>query len=344
MPALLEAGAFFTKRSLEQCSSEDTARYKAGLFKGRRLLSLASGLGVDDIAFSQVFEEVVSVDPDVALNRIVRYNLELLKISNIRRLDMTAETFLKSEKDPFDLVYMDPDRRSDAGRQILLKDHLPDAASLLEQLFAISPAVLIKCSPMYDYNMARREIRGISHLYSLSRHGEMKELLLLAERDFKPGQDLMITCTDIDSQNNVLAYTASESEPDTCLPASELKGYLHEAGSSLIKMRMHHSYACSLGLKQLDNKTGFYCSEGIPEHFIGKSYRIIGSMPYKPAAVKQYLKENQIMKANTKTRGLAFSTAEMADRLGIRDGGDDFLFALPFQGKPFLLHCRSAKN
>lgn len=341
---MLEAGAFFTKRSLEQCSSEDTARYKAGLFSGNRMLSLASGLGVDDIAFSTVFDEVVSVDPDTDLNRIVRYNLELLKISKIKRLDSTAEAFLESGNGKFDLVYMDPDRRSDAGRQILLKDHVPDAAAILEQLFAISPAVLIKCSPMYDYNMARREIKGISRMYSLSRHGEMKELLLLAERDCKPGQALMITCADIISPDCVREYTAAETEPDTCKPATELKGFLHEAGSSLIKMRMHHVYAGSLGLMKLDNKTGFYCSDSLPQNFIGKSYRIIGSMPYKPAVIKQYLKENQIQKANTKARGLAFSTAEMAARIGIRDGGVDFLFALPFQGKAVLLHCRSVEN
>ncbi len=340
IPNLIEKGGFITRRSLEQCSSEDTARLKASLFSGNKVLVIAAGLGIDDLAFSASFKEVVSLDTDVFLNRIARYNFGLCDAANIQRLDTGAETFLKENQAAFDLIYADPDRREGSQRQILLRDHSPDMISLLPDLFKISKRILIKCSPMYDFQMALKEMKHIVHFYSISRHGEMKEMLILTDREAQKS-NFEITCIDI-GKSGLKSCTfngAAELMPES---ATAPLAYLLEAGASLIKMRKNHHYAALLGLKMMDKLHAFYFNDELPESFIGRCFIVVKSMPYKPALCKVYLESEGIKKANIKTRGLKFNTAELKKKLALKDGGSDFIFVLPFGADTVFLHCIAA--
>lgn len=339
VPALQQSGGFFTRRSLEQCSSEKVATYKASLFDGKNMLILAGGLGIDDIAFARSFDNVVSLDPDLFLNRIFRYNADCLKIKNIERLDCSAETYLDKRTAEFDMVYADPDRRDGGKRQILLKDHSPDLVTLLPDLFAISPLVLIKCSPMYDHEMARQEISGLKHIYSISKHGEMKEMLLLAGREHKPEAGISVTCTDLANEGfNTIAFSGQTFS--TAVPASSIGPYFFEAGASVVKMRKAFEYGAILGLNVLEQAPGYFSSEQRPANFIGRTFRVIATMPYRASACKTYLTESGILKANVKARGMKFNSAELHRKLGLKDGGEDYVFVLPFKGSGHFIHCR----
>ena len=48
--------------SMEQCSSEQTARYKASLIKGDTLVDLTAGLGVDCSFLARNFKQVTYVE------------------------------------------------------------------------------------------------------------------------------------------------------------------------------------------------------------------------------------------------------------------------------------------
>ncbi len=339
VPELQEAGGFYTRRSLEQCSSEKVAAYKASLFNGKNILILAGGLGIDDIAFARSYNSVISLDPDLFLNRIFRYNADCLKIKNIERLDCSAETYLNARNAEFDMVYADPDRRDGGKRQILLKDHSPDLVALLPGLFAISPLVLIKCSPMYDHEMARQEISGLKHIYSISKQGEMKEMLLLASREHSPEAGFSVTCTDITNEG-LNTCTFSGPVAGAAVPASAIGPFFFEAGASVVKMRKAFEYAAILGLNVLEQAPGYFSSEQRPAQFIGRSFRVIAVMPYRASACKTYLTENGIRKANVKARGMKFNSAELHRKLDLNDGGEDYIFVLPFKGSGQFIHCR----
>lgn len=339
-PYLLEHGGFVTRRSLEQCSSEQLAMFKALEFKGKRILILAAGLGIDDWAFSQSFDQVVSIDLDENLNAISRYNFQVMQKHNIVRIDGNAEEFLKLNKDAFDLVYIDPDRRSDKGRQILLSEHQPNVIELLPILFQISPKVLIKCSPLYDYEMAKTEVPNISKIYSTSKIGEMKELLILANKDLIEGP-IEIICSDIDNSNQIAAYKHYENQMEISFQmADEIGDYLWEVGACILKMRLHHQYAMENQLLGLDKTIAFYTSNHINNKFIGRSFKVIKSMTYNVKNSLKYLQNEGISKANVKARGLKFNTEELKKKLKLKDGGIDYLFAIPFKGEIRLIHCR----
>src|SRR5690606_4743075 len=61
---------FPTTLSVEQTSSEATAAYKASLVKGKLLVDLTGGFGVDSFFFARQFEQVVHVEQNSELSEI----------------------------------------------------------------------------------------------------------------------------------------------------------------------------------------------------------------------------------------------------------------------------------
>lgn len=337
LPTFSGNNCFYTRRGLEQSTSEEVAKYKASLFKGSKLLVLAGGLGVDDWAFSKSFEQVVSVDPDASLNGLVRDNFVKLGSNNIKRLDLTAEEFMASNHEIFDTVYADPDRRDEGKRQFMLGETKPNIIALTPLVFKFSPLLLVKCSPLYDHEMALREMEGISNIYIISLNGEVKEMLLQVHS--KPSGSTAIHCTDI-SKGDIKTCSFSSLSKDIPPTTDNVSGYFCEAGASVVKVRKHHEYAALKQLKLLDSSVPFYVSDIIPADFIGRSLSIVESFPFSAAKCKKYLSANHINQANIKVRGLGYQSVSLYIKLAIKEGGEDFLFMFPYKGEAYCAHCR----
>ena len=69
--------------NLEQCSSEKTARFKAGLVKGVLAADLTGGFGIDSYFLSKKFDKVVYVEPDGDLLETAKHNHLALGASNL---------------------------------------------------------------------------------------------------------------------------------------------------------------------------------------------------------------------------------------------------------------------
>ena len=60
--------------SIEQCSSEATAQYKATLLQGQSLADLTGGLGIDTFYISQHFQQTDYVERQAELCNLARHN------------------------------------------------------------------------------------------------------------------------------------------------------------------------------------------------------------------------------------------------------------------------------
>ncbi len=177
--------------NFQQCSSEGTARYKAGLLPcGGRVADLTGGLGVDGWAFSLRSSRVWFNERDAALLDAVRGNFGALGVGNVdyHGFDIGLESSdWKESLAAFgpDAVYLDPARRDDAGRKVfLLEECSPDAVALMPFLLTVSPLVMVKVSPMADITMLRRRLEPyLDEIHVIGSGGECKELLCLCRRD-----------------------------------------------------------------------------------------------------------------------------------------------------------------
>ncbi len=328
---------FYTPTSFEQCTAEAVALEKAKLIKGSNLLVLAAGLGVDDWAFSKTFTAIISVDNNPELNDIANCNFEKLGVKNIERIHQTAEDFLQHNTQKFDAIYIDPDRRKDDKRQILLAEHQPNVVALLPQLLLHSHSIWIKCSPLYDMDMAQKELPFIKTIYSISLYGEVKEMLLEIENNYTKAPHILAidiqkneTFSEIFSLENLQQYNFTET----------LDGYLFEVGASIVKIRKHHTYAMLKNLKLIDVQVPFYIGEK-PLKIIGKCFKIVAVLNYHFAEIKAYCKSQNINQINAKARGLKYyNTAEFYKKTALTEGGNYFAWITPFKGENKVIICQ----
>ena len=204
LPSWAAAGAEVpTALSLEQCSSEATARYKAGLVSRivsggvETIVDITGGLGVDSWAFSQAAKRVVYFERDGELAAAAERNFARLGTAGIevRCETVTPDTDLPEA----DLIYADPARRSAAGRKVfLLEDCTPDILTLLPLLLRKAPAVLLKLSPMADLSMLSKRLGLVlREIHVVELDGEVKELLCLLRQDPAPeGPEIIIPRLD----------------------------------------------------------------------------------------------------------------------------------------------------
>src|SRR5699024_1356258 len=78
--------------SLEQCSSAETAKYKASLVQGDSLIDLTGGFGVDTSYLAQKFDSVVYVERNPDLYQIVSHNFKQMGLNHIQTINSEAES------------------------------------------------------------------------------------------------------------------------------------------------------------------------------------------------------------------------------------------------------------
>ena len=108
---------FPPKLSMEQCSSEKTARYKASLMQGKRLTDLTGGFGIDCSYMSERFFETTYVERNSELCNIARHNFALLN-KRINVINGYSEMVLQDLPEQ-DWIFIDPARRSRTGGKVV---------------------------------------------------------------------------------------------------------------------------------------------------------------------------------------------------------------------------------
>ena len=120
--------------SMEQCSSEVTARFKASLVKGETFADLTSGFGVDCSFIASGFKHAHYVERQEELCDIARHNFKILGLNHIEVHNTDGIEYLKN-MEPVDCIYLDPARRnSNGGKTVAITDCEPDVSSMEELL------------------------------------------------------------------------------------------------------------------------------------------------------------------------------------------------------------------
>lgn len=322
LPSFAAAYCFFTDKALEQASSEPLAKYKSTKINGGLVLDLSAGLGADDWAFSSSFQEVIGVDSDTELNALVRKNFELLGITNVKRVDAKAESYIQ-QAPKADWVYLDADRRSGGGKAVHLFEGSPDVMSLLKQLPAITNQVLLKLSPLIDITHLIKNLSNISRIEVVSLYNEVKEVLVFIK--FGYAGNIEICASDINRKHEVRSFSATYPMPASV--ATSVSGnYFYEPALSIIKAGLTAPYAVSCNLNPLQVNGNYLIGEKLIPDFIGRVFQVKKLMPFKKATVKDYLKITGIAKANIARRDFKADVAELYTLFDLKEGGDDYLF------------------
>ena len=330
--------------SMEQCSSERTAKYKSGiLHSSGTLIDLTGGFGVDFSYMAKGFSKAVYVEQQSHLCDIAKHNFELLVlqhaevvnadgveylhslplISNASRTHLEGENEENGQQNIEEniVIYLDPARRDVHGAKVYgIEDCTPNVLELQEELLKKASVVMIKLSPMLDLHAAIRAL-PVSEVYIVSVGNECKELLLVLRKE--GNNAVRVVCVNDEAS---FEYSYGE-QADYCVSEVDLQpsAYLYEPNASIMKAGCFDVLASRFPVKALSRNSHLFISSDEIADFPGRKFKIQAISSMNKKELKRALAG--VSQANIAVRNFPLSVAELRKRLKLKDGGDTYIFA-----------------
>ena len=330
-----------SRLSGEQCSSSETARYKAKVIcrhselgeGSQKLADLTGGMGVDSWAFAQVAGEVLYNEMNGELARATGLNFRELGVGNVRFRNLKVEPGKVGEVlegfEP-DVIFLDPARRAEDGRKVfLIEECQPDVLGLLPELFGASRYVLLKLSPMADITMACRRLgEHVREVHVVAAGGECKELLFLLDRECSGGYSTVVV--EGGAVMEIPDQVGNDGSPLVISTGAKRSGeiFLFEPGKALLKAGAFGLPCGRFGLTKLGQHTHLYAGEAVPEELrpFGKVFEIQEVLPLNNRTIKEAGK--RWPQAEVTARNVPMTSDLLRKKLGCASGGDIHLFGV----------------
>ena len=350
--------------NMEQCSSEQTARYKGSLIgEGDSMADLTGGFGVDFYWMSQGFAHRYYVEQNEALCEIAAHNFALLGLKCSVCCCDTA-TYL-AQMPHVSMAFLDPARRNEhGGRTYGIEDCTPNVLELMPQLLEKADCVMLKLSPMLDWRKAvsdiERALAFVHEVHIVSVDNECKELLLIVCKE--PAENLRLVCVNGDSifENIPKAGIKCSQGGNESFPRWEYSfedsgvansflfpHFLYEPNASIMKAGCFAEVEEQFGIRQISQNSHLFLSDVEIESFPGRKFQILAISSMNKQEMKHTFNEivNQKLtsmeSANIAVRNFPMTVDQLRKKLKLKDGGDTYIFATTMaSGEHKLLICR----
>ncbi|KAA0989461.1 THUMP-like domain-containing protein [Dyadobacter aurulentus] len=312
--------------SVEQCSSEATARYKASLVSGETLADITGGMGVDCFYMSRKFGRVHYFEMQEAVAATAGHNFKQLGAENITVHNADSLAKLQADQPAVDWIYADPARRNEQREKVvLLSDCTPDIVSNQRLLFEYAPNILLKTSPLLDIDLASRELENLKEVYVIGYEQECKELLFVLDRDQEHSR-FTIKVRILDDQGVALKSLDfdRETERDAAVTYSEPLHYLYEPHAAVLKAGAFKTVCERYALNKLAVNSQLYTSEILVGDFPGRSFKITAVCKPDIREISKHIGGN---KANLTIRNFPATTEDLRKKWKLKEGGEYYLFA-----------------
>lgn len=340
--AAVEGIIFPPRLSMEQCSSEATARYKAGIAQrllassagtdaesvhgqtptecvGRNFADLTGGFGVDFSFLSPLFERSVYVEQQAVLCHAARENFRLLGLRGVEIVNGNSSEALTALHD-MDLIFLDPARRDQHGqRTFAISDCTPDVLLLRDELLHRSRWVMVKLSPMLDWHKAVEDMGGCVHeVHIVAVGNECKELLLVMSG--ATCNEPIVCCVN---DGEEFRFSPSATFPPR-LADGRPRGILCEPHAAIMKAGCFGELSSRFGIAAIAPNSHLFVAPEPVNGFPGRQYSIerISSMSKKE--LRRALEG--ITKANVAVRNFPLSAEQLRRKLKVADGGEIHVF------------------
>ena len=334
--------------SMEQCSSELTARYKASIAgKGALFVDLTAGFGVDMAFIAQGFQKAVHVERQPQLCAISSENNNVLGLNHIEVVCGDGVEYLHTMNHA-DLLFIDPARRDEhGGRTYGIADCTPNILEMLDEMLEKADRVMIKLSPMLDWRKAVADLGKVNDVHIISVDNECKELLLAVNSEERgknsASPSLRVVCVNLLSDGNKECfefdgYHASPSSSAFHFSPFDSR-FLYEPNASIMKAGCFGLLEQRFGVMQLDKNSHLFVSDKEVIGFPGREFLIEKRTSMNKRELKAALAD--IDKANITVRNFPMSVAELRKRLKLKEGGEVYIFATTIANEGHqLLVCR----
>lgn len=327
LPALSRKELIYEKTALEQSSSELTAEFKSTLIRGKRLIDMTGGLGIDVLYFSDNFEEIIYCDQNVLLTEIFEYNLAQTGKRNISiRTGDSLEILGSFPADYFDWIYADPARRNSQQRFIGLQNCSPNVIEHISLMFQKTRNILIKVSPAIEIEEVKKQLPFITDFIVVSVDNECREILLILQKGSAAAQPL-VKAVLIDShtgKHRTFAGQNSVKQISNISPG--VLNYFYEPDAAIIKSRLSKQIAVDYSLLFVNKSVDYLTADELHIDFPGRVFSVRKALIYNKKRLKAYLNNNNVVSANIARRDFPDPPDKLRHMLNLKDGGTDYLF------------------
>ena len=329
----------------EQCSSEQTAKYKRNIIEGKSLCDMTGGMGVDFWYMSEGMERAIYTERNETLCEIAKHNFQVLKDDMHPVVEVRSGDGQKMSIPSVDIIYLDPARRAgDGSRVYAMEDCEPNIVQWQEELLKYAQILLVKLSPMVDLTDVLRKLKYVADLYIVAVRNECKEILAKAtrtqkEKGLRMGNDVQIHCVDFLVDKKIEYTFTLSDEMDLSVSSNGVKSYLYEPDVTLMKAQAFGSLCRRFPVSQLDVETHLMTSDDFIDDFPGRIFEVEEQIPFSSRVLKRLKKE--MPQANIATRNFVMSADELRKRTGIKEGGEVYLYGVKVKDVgQMLLKCR----
>lgn len=360
--------------SMEQCSSQATAQYKARianrLIKNNNidkckttLIDLTGGFGVDCAIMSQEFCKAICVETQEELSAISQHNMISMHLNNVQCVNSTSVEVLE-KVDYATLIYIDPARRDKSGsRTYAIKDCTPNVLELKPRMLQVAKFVIIKLSPMLDWRKAVCDFCGnVSQVHIVSHNNECKELLLVLDSNMH--SNIEVYCANNDSvtvfnakynldlnkveevqetqksqESHIKTEQNSNDSNDSISDWKNCAKYVYEPNSSIMKSGFFKILSSKYNIVQIASNSHVFISCEYKSDFPGNIWKINNICSLNKKEISKAL--SKITYANIATYNFPLSVNDLKKRLKLKDGGNTRIIATTDSKNNHVLICAS---
>jgi SAM-dependent methyltransferase len=319
---------FFLREALEQASSEELARHRAGRFIGaRRIADLGCGIGGDTLALAEQ-APVAAVDREEVRLWMARENVAAYRPRHPAAFflaDLTAEGVLAFPELRKAAVFCDPARREDGRRVFSVRRYSPPLG-VLTAWQAVSPdrALCVKISPGVRWEEIEREPCEVEFV-SLRR--ELKEAVLWYGPFRSAGRRATLLPAD---------ETLTDGQPgsDAVSPPGRV---LYEPDPSILRAGLVRQLAGVLGAGRIDPEIAYLTADEHTPTPWARVYAVEEVMPFGVKRLREWLRARGVGRVTVKKRGSPVEPDELERQLRLRGDGSRIVFLTRAGGKPVVL-------
>ncbi len=296
---------------------------------------MTGGLGVDSYFFSRRFESVTYCEIQAGLSAIAAHNFNILGAPNVEVCNMDGLELLRESDRKYDVIYLDPARRTVTGRRVfLLSDSAPPLPGSLSQLWEHTDLILIKTSPLLDLVSGIRELKEVKEIHIVAIDNEVKEILWLLEKGFS--EETRIISVNLGAKDNHYFSFLSGDEKKATTTYGEVGKYIYEPNASLMKAGAFSLLSERLKLDKLHPNSHLYTSDHLVA-FPGRSYEVLQSLHYN----SRELKRLGLEKAHVVARNFPKTVATLRSKYKLKEGGDkSLIFTTQKDNKLLAVLCK----
>lgn len=324
--------------SCEQCSSEQTARWKSekvmkqkGDVARRVLVDLTGGYGVDTYFMSEHFAEAHYVEQNEELCRIAKHNFAF-NHPQIQVHNTCAEDFLRELDDKVQVIYLDPARRDKNGGKVFrIEDCEPNVVSLLPTLVSKADRIIIKLSPMLDITAALRSLQIPMDVDIVAVNNEVKEVLLWSKTKQGPSR---INAVNLGSHVTEWSFVQEEEKNAQCMLWDTKRGdqlvegmYIYEPNAAILKAGAYKLVGARYGLLKWEQNTHLYISLKYVEHFPGRVWKLRNILK----------KDMKDIRASVMTRNYPLTSDQLRKKLKAKEGDAMTIIGARLGDKPIVV-------